>query len=134
MNAGAEKLDQTEVTYLALKKNMTMAVRFLLLISLFLVPNILVAQPPENADPALASWFQSLKQPHTGGSCCSIADCRPVDYRMGPEGYEIFVESNWIKVPSNVVINNKENPVGRGVACLGPVTRNILCFVPASEI
>ncbi len=39
------------------------------------------AAPPENADPALAPWFQSLRQPETGMSCCDIADCRPTEYR-----------------------------------------------------
>src|SRR6516164_2028992 len=35
-----------------------------------------LAAPPDNPDPALAPWFESLKQPGTGASCCSIADCR----------------------------------------------------------
>ena len=39
------------------------------------------AQPPPDADYKLAPWFQSLRQPGTGTSCCSIADCRTTDYR-----------------------------------------------------
>jgi hypothetical protein len=45
-----------------------------------------VAAPPENADPALHGWFESLKQPGSGVSCCSIADCRPVEYRLATDG------------------------------------------------
>jgi len=48
------------------------------------------AAPPENADPALHGWFESLKQPGSGVSCCSIADCRPVEYRLVAEGYEAY--------------------------------------------
>ena len=46
------------------------------------------AAPPDGADPnsPIGQWFQSLKQPGSGASCCSIADCRPVDYRIGAEG------------------------------------------------
>ena len=44
------------------------------------------AAPPENADPNLAPWFESLKQPGSGVSCCSIADCRPVEYRLVADG------------------------------------------------
>src|SRR5215469_16074808 len=42
-----------------------------------------LAAPPDNPDPALAPWFESLKQPGTGASCCSIADCRTA-HRGGP--------------------------------------------------
>ena len=40
------------------------------------------AEPPANADPALAPWFHSLTQPDTGYLCCSVADCRPVKTRQ----------------------------------------------------
>src|SRR6266436_4970022 len=28
-----------------------------------------------------------------GGSCCDTSDCRVVDYRIGPKGYEAFVDA-----------------------------------------
>ena len=42
--------------------------RLLLLILLFLATGARAA-PPENADPALSPWFQSLAVPGTGVSC-----------------------------------------------------------------
>ena len=90
------------------------------------------AQPPPNADPALHGWFESLKQPGTGASCCSIADCRPVDYRMGVAGYEAFLDARWVKVPDERVLRGMSNPTERGVLCRAP-TGAILCFVPANE-
>lgn len=85
--------------------------------------------PPEGADPALAPWFQSLTQPGTGISCCSIADCRPVDYKQTDHGsgWAIVVDGQWTDVPPEHVIKGKANPTGRPVACV--LHGNILCFV-----
>ena len=50
------------------------------------------ALPPDNADPAMAPWFKSLKQPGTGAECCSISDCRAVEVRRDAKGYEVKVD------------------------------------------
>ena len=42
------------------------------------------AAPPEHADPAIAPWFKSLRQPQTNQPCCDVADCRTVEYRTAP--------------------------------------------------
>lgn len=86
------------------------------------------SEPPENADPALAPWYRSLKQPGSGIGCCSIADCRPVDARTGPHGWQILVDGLWRDVPPGVILQGKENPTGRPVACI--FYGDILCFVP----
>jgi hypothetical protein len=91
------------------------------------------AQPPENADPALHGWFESLKQPGTGYSCCSIADCRPADYRLRAGGYEAWLDWRWVRVPDERILRGRPNPVGRAVVCRSPVNGAILCFVPANE-
>jgi hypothetical protein len=91
------------------------------------------AQPPDGADPALHGWFESLKQPGTGYSCCSIADCRPADYRLRPDGYEAWLDRRWVRVPEERVLHGRANPVGRAVVCRSPVSGAILCFVPANE-
>ncbi len=88
--------------------------------------------PPPNADPGLSAWFNSLRQPGTGASCCSIADCRPVDYRLGPAGYEVFIDNTWRPVPPDKVIHGKENPLGRAVVCWTPAF-GIMCFVRGTE-
>ena len=90
------------------------------------------AAPPENADSSLAPWFQSLRQPGTGISFCSMADCRPIDYRMNEAGYEALIDNKWLPVPPDRVLQHTENPTGRAIACYMP-GRGILCFVRPAE-
>jgi hypothetical protein len=96
---------------------------------LALVAGIALAAPPEGADPALAPWFQSLTQPGTGSSCCSIADCRPTDWKFSDGHYEIPVDDKWIAVPDELVLK-RENPTGNAIAC--KLNGRVLCFVPPS--
>jgi hypothetical protein len=91
-----------------------------------------VAAPPENADPALAPWFQSLHQPGTGISCCSIADCRPTEYRTIGDHYEALIEDRWTAVPPDKVLDRTDNPVGRAILCWRP-SLGIMCFVRGTE-
>ncbi|MBV8652152.1 MAG: hypothetical protein JO255_11840 [Alphaproteobacteria bacterium] len=90
------------------------------------------AAPPENADPALAPWFQSLQQPGSGRSCCSIADCRPTEYRTVGDHYEVLIENKWVFVPPDKVLQRTDNPLGRAVVCWRR-SIGIMCFVRASE-
>jgi hypothetical protein len=90
------------------------------------------AAPPENADPTLAPWFQSLKQPGTRVGCCSVADCRPVDSRIVGNHYEVLIGDRWTEVPPDRVLEHEPNPLGRAVACWTP-RFGILCFVRPTE-
>lgn len=96
--------------------------------ALMLIASAAVGAPPENADPTLAPWFRSLAQPGTGISCCSLADCRPVDARITPSGYQIHVKDEWLTVPPEKILRGKENPTGKPVACV--LNGQVLCFVP----
>jgi hypothetical protein len=60
------------------------------------------ARPPEGVplDPAMHEWYQSLKEPGTNYPCCSEADCRPAEYRMGANGYEALLDDKWVAVPA----------------------------------
>jgi hypothetical protein len=87
---------------------------------------------PDGADPALAPWYQSLRQPGTGVSCCSIADCRTTDYRPRGDGYEAMIDGNWVDVPPDKVLQHMPNPTGRAVVCWTP-QRGVLCFVCPAE-
>jgi hypothetical protein len=98
-----------------------------------------VAAPPDSPDPALAPWFESLKQPGTGASCCSIADCRTVEFRQDRDGYEVLIDGRWkmsipfwLRVPPNRIIDRTDNPTNRGVVCFTPEA-GILCFVRPAE-
>ena len=90
-----------------------------------------VAAPPPNADPTLAPWFQSLKQPGSGKSCCSISDCRVEPYRQTAIGYEVLLDGQWVPVPNDKILQRIENPIGRAVTCHSG--RTIFCFVRETE-
>jgi len=92
------------------------------------------AAPPPGADPNsdMARWFQSLRQPGTGTSCCSLSDCRLTDYRAGMSGYEALVAGRWISVPQEKILRGITNPTGRAVVCARP-EGTILCFVTPDE-
>ena len=110
------------------------------LLALLLVTSTAIAAPPAGSDPdsPTAQWYRSLKSPHTGGSCCSEADCRPVVSRMAGDHYEAFIDrrtfgsdapDDWVAVPNEKVLHTT-NPTGESVACW--YTREILCFVSGS--
>ncbi len=90
------------------------------------------AVPPPDADPALAPWFQGLRAPDTGQSCCSVADCRPTEARTRGDRYEVLIEGKWMAVPSQRVLNRSDNPTGRAVVCWTPA-QGIMCFVHGPE-
>lgn len=93
------------------------------------------AAPPENADPALAPWFQSLHS-RTGISCCSIADCRNLPTYTTGTGYEVLYQGQMVPIPPEAVSDRTDNPTGSPVTCVYPdVLTNgrtvILCFFRA---
>ena len=99
------------------------------------------AAPPAGADPALAPWFQSLEQPETGYPCCSIADCRMVQYRATADHYEAFIDRRsfgedapdaWVAVPPSHVLHRHDNPTGEAVACW--YGGEVRCFVEGAGI
>lgn len=92
-----------------------------------------VAKPPAGTDLSLAPWFQSLRQPGTGVSCCSVADCRTTDYRTEGDHYEALIDDKWMRVPPDKVLQRIDNPTGRAVVCYTP-SLGIMCFVRAAEI
>ena len=92
-----------------------------------------LAQPPAGADPnsPLAQWYRSLRSPETGGSCCSEADCRPVDARIAGDRWQIKTDTGWQDVPPERVLH-RENADGRALACR--FATMIFCFVPPAGV
>ncbi len=95
------------------------------------------AEPPPGADPNLAPWYQSLRQPQTNLSCCDRSDCRTVQYRVVEGHFQAFIGNEfarwqnppyaWVDVPENSVLHRHDNPTGEGVACWAGM--KIICFV-----
>lgn len=98
------------------------------------------AAPPEAVDPhsPLAQWYRSLHAPNSGDSCCSIADCRPVEARRTEDHWEILFGNVWIDVPEDRVLRRR-NRDGRPIACMSVTDDDpgangwIQCFVPPPE-
>jgi len=95
------------------------------------------AAPPADANPDLAPWFRSLRQPKTELSCCDRSDCRMVRYRIIDGHFQAFIGSEfarwqnppfaWVDVPEGSVLHRHDNPTGEGVACWSG--KAIICFV-----
>jgi hypothetical protein len=107
--------------------------RIILIVAGSLLAVTAFAEPPSDGDYSLAPWYQSLRQPGTGTSCCSIADCRTTDYRTNGDTYEALIDGKWIIVPQEKILQRADNPTGRAVVCWTPAL-GIMCFVRASEI
>jgi hypothetical protein len=95
------------------------------------------AAPPPGADPNLSPWFKSLRQPQTNLSCCDMADCRTVQYRIVNGHFQAFIGGEfarwqnppyaWVDVPDDAVLYHHDNPTGEGVACWAGA--KIICFI-----
>ena len=97
------------------------------------------AEPPAGSDGSLAPWFHSLTVPGSGYGCCSMADCRPVEYRMTDDHFEAYIDRKsfgedapdaWVRVPDEAILRRHDNPTGQAIACY--FIDHILCFVEAS--
>lgn len=84
------------------------------------------ARPSVGADPASHTGYGSLRQPETGAACCSLADCRPTDYRLANGGYEVLFDQKWVLVPEKRVLRHLSGPVGRAIVCRTPTSDAIL--------
>lgn len=81
----------------------------------------------------LHGWYQSLKSPRTGYSCCSSKDCRAAPEAKFEDGqWTVVVNGNRISVPADLVIkpDSKENPTVEAHVCHYPAGNDVLCFVP----
>jgi hypothetical protein len=95
------------------------------------------AAPPPGADPDLAPWFRSLRQPQTNLSCCDPSDCRSEKYRVLDGHFQAFIGNEFapwqnppharVDVPEENVLHRHDNPTGEGVACWAGT--RIICFV-----
>jgi hypothetical protein len=103
--------------------------KFRLLAIAVLLSEAAWAAPPGGVDPdgPLARWYRSLKAPDIGGSCCSIADCRPVEARQVDDHWEVLTDEGWEPVLPERVLR-QENLDGRPIAC--KILGEIRCFVP----
>lgn len=74
-------------------------------------------------------WYNGLKQPGTGYSCCNEKDCARVRARQTDEGWEVLIEvagdRRWVPVPSHVILPDRLN--------LEPLSSHA-CYTPSGYI
>jgi len=82
-------------------------------------------------------WYQQLKQPGTGYSCCNgtingiEGDCRPTRAYIGDDGiWRALIDGRWISVPPRVVLKDLA-PDGRSHICASR-SGLIYCFLGGS--
>jgi len=83
------------------------------------------------ADLDKGAWFNSLKMPGSGTSCCSIADCKQVDSEWRNDGWWALAQTKgWISIPDGKIIKNKPNIMERAILCTSPGDQSLYCFLP----
>lgn len=86
-------------------------------------------------------WYQQLKQPGTGYSCCNgtiigpqgtiEGDCRPTRAYQGDDGtWHALIDGRWVSVPPRVVLKELA-PDGRNHICASR-SGVIFCFLGGS--
>jgi len=104
-----------------------------------LVAIIAQARPPAGADldSPESKWYQSLKQPQSGASCCDISDCRKAPVRDAGDHWEFLAvraeyggngDDQWHAIPEDKWLRGKTNPTGETVICWDP-RFGVLCAV-----
>lgn len=68
----------------------------------------------------LHGWYQGLRQPRSGLSCCSDQDCRPTQWRTGRTAVEVKVNGTWCPVPPDRILPIAA-PDGQAHVCTPPI-------------
>ena len=82
-------------------------------------------------------WYQDLRQPGTGYSCCNGSargnegDCRPTRAYQDDEGrWFALLNGRWVAIAPQVILD-RMSPDGRAHLCANPYGR-IFCFLRGS--
>lgn len=104
------------------------------------------APPPSGSeqDEILAphgAWVRGLVNPLTRQGCCDLSDCRVVSARIQSGHYQAYIgrdaygedaPDQWLDVPDEVVLHERDNPVGLPIACWRanrwPLLNGFFCF------
>lgn len=73
-------------------------------------------------------WYNGLRHPSSGASCCDQRDCRPTRAFVDDDGnWRAQLNGRWVKVPKHAVLNTRA-PDGNSHICANEAGI-ILCFV-----
>ena len=74
-------------------------------------------------------WYQTLKRPGSGVSCCSDIDCGVTRARYVEGHWEALFEGRWMSIPADRVLAER-SPDGRAHICAAKNAREPFCFIP----
>lgn len=60
-------------------------------------------------------WYETLKQPGTGMSCCNDEDCRPTVSRTVGDQVQVEVNGEWATVPPDKIVKSPAPDLGSHV-------------------
>ena len=63
----------------------------------------------------LHRWYETLKQPISGMSCCNNQDCRPTVSRVIGETIQVMVDGEWTTVPQEKIVGTPSPDLGSHV-------------------
>lgn len=123
------------------------------LLGLLLVASATLGRPPPGADPsgATAQWYKSLTQ-NSGASCCSNADCRPVEAytvkghwiaRVDTGTFGEGAPNNWVEIPDTAILHDRVSIEDKPVLCWHRTflsgeqanpSAGVMCFIRSEQI
>ena len=117
--------------------------RIIIALLITLLSSTASAAPPKGADPAMAPWFDSLKQKNHA-PCCGAADCRPESRVLSPgnshdghwwvfmshENFGDDAPEKMVPVPDDVVRSGDTTLLRPETAVVCAHYLVILCFIP----
>lgn len=73
-------------------------------------------------DPQRGAWFESLKQPGNGSSCCNLEDCQQTKARQLPDqSWQAVMTdsmgSRWVSIPPDKVVTKPLSVDGEAYLC-----------------
>lgn len=106
-------------------------------------------------DPARGKWFESLKQPGSGTSCCNLTDCHQTKAQQLPDQtwraiLHDYKGDRWVAIPPDKVVKRPLSVDGEAYICnseggaaakqydpgmhqtyeASPWEASIFCFIP----
>jgi hypothetical protein len=82
------------------------------LVVIFCAATALPAAANERRD-----WFDSLRQPGSGKSCCDIADCVRTDADWRNGGWWVEMRGHWVPVPPSAIVRDTASIDGSAYVC-----------------
>jgi hypothetical protein len=89
----------------------------------------------EDIPQRIRDWFKALKNPHNGGNCCDLSDCRRTEARTKRHQWRARApDGSWVTIPNERVVHDQGNPTGSPILCAyeGEEGWRVICFVPGA--